>query len=200
MTGITHVYQYLLFVQCFLKKSLIETSTSGLLNHIADILNLSLGSFVVRTINDVREDRAIVLSHLQISCTLGWGSRLPQAGDVRVGVSICLTSWPCRGDRPGFAGASCLALFMEGLEKRYSNLSASVLSLIDSTTTNWREKKKVLWWCWKKSNGLLIKILRGALSLHLGVVVFYNAIHKITWKFHNILRGIEEVFSLKNDI
>lgn len=35
-------------------------------------MNYCLGSLVVRGINGVREDDAVVLSLLQISCLLGW--------------------------------------------------------------------------------------------------------------------------------
>lgn len=42
------------------------------------------------------------------------------------------------------AGASCLSIFKDGLEKRCSNLSASVLTHIDSTTGNWEKKKSVV--------------------------------------------------------
>jgi len=60
------------------KKSLIEKSTSGLPNYTAEVLNFSLGSSVVKRINGVREDHAVMLPHLQVLCTLGWGSYLHQ--------------------------------------------------------------------------------------------------------------------------
>ena len=75
-------------------------------------------------------------------------------------------------------GASCLGLFKDGLERRYSNLSASVLSCIDSTTGNWEKKQSVV--ILKKIKWTFNKNPRRHFLTPCRCWISYNAIQKIT--------------------
>lgn len=83
MTGIKCMYQYLLFIQSFLKRSLLEKSCR-LLKFTAEVLNFSLGFLLGRRINYVRKDHGILLLHLQSFCKFLGGSFscLLQVGDT----------------------------------------------------------------------------------------------------------------------
>lgn len=124
------------------KKSLIEESTDSTLNCCTEVLNFSWDSLVVGRIYGGREDHAIVLSHLRISCSLGTRC-LPRVGDVWVGASVELPQCP-------LPGPWCQGLL--AVPRGLSLLAGGM--------------KNNPWWCWKESNGLLIKILRGFLSPH----------------------------------
>lgn len=108
------------------KKSLIEGSTDSLLNCRAEVLNFSLGSLVVGRICGGREDHAIVLSRLQISCSLGTLC-LPQVGDVWVGASVELPLCPLPGPwcQRLLAVPRGLSLFTQGTSRCWISYNAT---------------------------------------------------------------------------